>query len=73
MTAVVKERIQILNNDDEESSENCGENQIALNLQTQEGRKSRIKFLIFKVGLKFLKQIRIDSDLLILIFKQTKG
>ena len=46
--AVVKERIQIIENF-EEAEIKTEPNEISIMLQTQEGRKSRIRFLILKV------------------------
>ncbi len=47
VTKPVQERIRIIENDDE--LENIGDDLITIILQTEEGRKSRIRFLISKV------------------------
>jgi hypothetical protein len=52
VATVAKERIQIIENDnDDEDEGNLASDEITIMLQTQEGRKSRMKFLIKKVCL----------------------
>jgi hypothetical protein len=59
VATVVKDRIQIVDNEDDETDENLGENQLVVSLQTTEGRKSRIKFLIFKVLLQLKYELKL--------------
>lgn len=74
VAAVFKESIQIINNDDDEEPDNLEPNELTVILQTQEGRKSRLRFLIRKsekmsnVLKKYCEKKSLDAKLFMLEF-----